>query len=62
MAQKTITVKRRELDNLRMVGGNEARYSTVIDQGQVKEWVGIGWISLGPPTREQRKTLPIVID
>jgi hypothetical protein len=29
-----------------MVAGKEEKISTIIDNGQVKEWVAIGWLSL----------------
>lgn len=52
-----------QLSNLRMVASGELKGITkVIDGGVVKEWVGIGWITLEPPTDEERKTLPVVED
>lgn len=60
MNQQTIT--RAELTNLRMVVGNEKKYSVVIIDGVVKEWVGIGWIEIRKPTEEDLKTLPVVED
>lgn len=56
------TIKRSELTNLRMVAGNEKKYSVVIIDGVVKEWVGIGWIEIREPTEEDRKTLSTVVD
>jgi hypothetical protein len=49
------TVKRGELSNLRMAAGNENKYSIVIVDGRVKEWVGIGWIDLRQATEADRK-------
>lgn len=60
MNQQTIT--RAELTNLRMVAGNEKKYSVVVIDGVVKEWVGIGWIEIRQPTAEDLKTLPVVED
>lgn len=56
------TIKRRELTNLRMVVGNEKKYSVVIIDGVVKEWIGIGWLELREPTEEDLKTFPVVED
>lgn len=53
-----LKIPRSELSNLRMVAGNEAQYSTVIVDGQVKNWVGFGWITLRDATDEDRATMP----
>jgi len=40
-------VKQSKLTTIAMVNGNEKKYKKVIDtDGLVKEWVGIGWITL----------------
>ena len=39
-------IKRSEVSNTKMIAGNEKKYTKVIDDGVVKEWVGIGWIAL----------------
>ena len=49
-----------ELSSARMAAGNEKKYSMVIHNGQVKEWVGIGWIDVRSATKEDRKNLPMV--
>jgi hypothetical protein len=54
------TVKLSELETLRMVTGNEKKYSKVIVDGQVKEWVGIGWIDIDDEPDE--KLYPVVVD
>ncbi len=59
---KMKTVKRSELSNLRMAAGNEQRIGIVIDDGVVKEWVGIGWIDLGPADAEDEKKYPKVVE
>jgi hypothetical protein len=59
---KKRTVKRSELSNLRMAAGNEKKHTTVIDNGDLKEWVGIGWINEGRATRQDRNKFPVVID
>lgn len=58
----SLTVKRAELATLRMTAGNEKRYPKVILDGQVKEWVGFGWVTLGPATAHDLATLPVVED
>ena len=55
------TVKATELSKLRMVAGNEKIYDAVIDEGVLKEWVGIGWIDIGPATEEDHKKYPTVV-
>lgn len=37
-----------QLSNLRMTAGGEKRYSIVVDEGRVKEWIGFGWVDLRP--------------
>lgn len=54
------TVRRSELGNLRMAAGNEKKYSKIIIDGAVKEWVGIGWIEVDD-TPDKNK-YPTVID
>ena len=54
------TIKRSELSNLRMVAGNEKKYSIVIDGEEKKEWVGIGWIVIGVATSSDFNKYPIV--
>jgi hypothetical protein len=56
------TIKRFELSNLRMAAGNEKKYSTVVIDGQVKRWVGIGWITEREATDADRATYPVVED
>jgi hypothetical protein len=55
------TVNFAELSTLRMVSGTERRIKKVISQNKVMEWVGIGWVDCGPPTRSQRRRLRHVI-
>lgn len=51
------TIDSAELSNSRMVAGNERRIRKVIVDGTVREWVGIGWIDCGKPTRDQTRRL-----
>lgn len=60
---KTVkTVKASELSNLKMVAGNEKKYSAVIIDGSKKQWVGIGWVDEGPATDDDRRKYPEVVD
>jgi hypothetical protein len=54
------TVKASELSNLKMTTGNEEKYSIVIDNGIIKEWVGIGWVDIGKASKKDYETLPVV--
>jgi hypothetical protein len=49
-----------KLTNMAMVNGNEELYKVVIDNGYVKEWVGIGWIELRKATPGDLKKHPTV--
>ena len=53
-------VDARELSKMKMASGNEATYSVVIDNGVLKEWVGIGWIELRDATPEDTEKYPTV--
>lgn len=57
---KTLTVHARELSSIRMTAGNEKKYIKVIDEGTLKEWVGIGWVDLRPATANDAKQFPTV--
>ena len=46
------TVKATELSKFRMAGGNEEKYTAVIDDGILKEWVAIGWIDIREATEK----------
>lgn len=53
-------VRRSDLTNIKMVAGNEKKYSKVIDDGQIIEWVGIGWITYDG--KLNGKKYPTVVD
>lgn len=57
-----IYVLRSELSNLRMTTGNEKEYNRVVDGVLLKEWVGIGWITIRTATEQDRKVYPIAVD
>jgi hypothetical protein len=54
------TVKASELSKLRMAAGNEKKYDTVIHNGEVKDWVGIGWIVVRDATDADYNKFPEV--
>lgn len=57
------TVNIEEVNNLRMVCENENKFRKVIHGGQLKEWVGIGWIVIKEkPDYLDRKHYPTVVD
>ena len=56
------TIKRSECSRIRMVAGNEKKFSRVIDDGIVKNWVGFGWVDEGAATPEDYKRYPELED
>lgn len=56
------TVKRSELTNIKMVAGNEKKYSTVIIEGIVKDWVGFGWVGEDKATDADRAKFPEMVE
>lgn len=44
-----------KLSKMSMVAGGEKKVSIVIDNGIVKQWVGIGWIDLRTATAADKK-------
>jgi len=55
------TIARSKLSNHRMIAGNEKKYSVVIVDGILKEWVGIGWIELRQATKKDKEKYPTVL-
>ena len=55
-------MKRAELSNLRMVGGNEKTVTHVVLDGRTLMWMGIGWVDLRPATAEDIDMYPVVED
>lgn len=55
---KTVDIS--ELANIKMTCGNEKKYSKVIHDGVVKEWVGIGWIDIDESPKG--KKYPVVAE
>jgi len=55
------TVHARELSSVRMVGHNENKFSKVVDDNEVKQWVGFGWVGEGPAQSPRDDKLPRVI-
>lgn len=58
----TNTVKRSDLSAWKMVAGNEDRYPVVVDDGRRKDWVGIGWIDIGPASEKDVAEFPTVVE
>ena len=50
------------LSNLRMVAGNEKKYSRVIMNKHVLHWVSLGWVNEGPARSSDFEVYPVVID
>ena len=55
-------VKRSELSSIKMVAGNEKKYSRVIKEGNVEHWIGFGWVTEGLATKADKKKYPTVED
>jgi hypothetical protein len=53
-------VKASELSKLKMTAGNEDRYSKVIQDGRLLQWVGIGWIDVRAAIKEDYSDYPEV--
>jgi hypothetical protein len=56
------TVARSRLSTPAMIAGGELKYTKVIMNGVLKEWVGIGWIELRQATPADIKKYPTVED
>lgn len=54
------TIDASKLASAVMAGGGERRIKRVIDEGMVKEWVGIGWIPIRRSTKQDRSRYPTV--
>lgn len=56
------TVSFSEIGRLQMVAGGEKKIKRVILQGELKEWVAIGWITLRTATQDDRKCYRTVVE
>ena len=56
------TVKASDCDTMKMVAGNEKKFTTIIHNGHRKHWVGFGWVDEGEATDEDKKKFPTVLD
>jgi hypothetical protein len=54
------TIKAHELSRLKMAAGNEKKYRYVIDNGILKDWVGIGWVDIREVTEKDYEKYPTV--
>ena len=55
------TIKRSQLSGLRM-GDGEGKPCKVILDGQVMNYVGIGWVDEGVASAKDKKEYPTVVD
>jgi len=55
---KTVHIK--NLSTIAMTTGGEKKYTKVIHNGILKEWVGIGWVDIRKATARDRATYPTV--
>lgn len=55
------TVHASELTIRAMVSGNEKTYHRVINNNNLMEWTGIGWIKLNEATEEDCDKYPVVV-
>lgn len=59
--KRVAEVPAEELSNLRMAAGNEKVYDKVVDEGTLKEWVGIDWFEVRKATAADKKLYPTVL-
>jgi hypothetical protein len=55
-------VQLKELTNLKMIAGNEKKYSCVIINGILNDWVGFGWVEVRKATKKDLQKFPIAIN
>ena len=55
------TVHARELSTIKMTAGNEKKFAKVVDDREVKQWVGFGWVSEGIAQSPRDDHLPRVV-
>lgn len=60
-ARRHKTVRRSACSRIAMVGRNERKFTRVIDDGVLKEWVAIGWIDIRKATKSDRSRYPKVV-
>lgn len=54
------TIDESELENFRMVARKD-KPGTVIHEGMVKDWVGIGWVTVRKATAADKKKFPVAV-
>lgn len=54
------TVPRTACTNTAMAAGNEGKVLRIIDAGDVKCWVGIGWVTEGRAEPEDYRRYPVL--
>lgn len=60
--RKPATIKRAELSTIKMVAGGEKKHPVVILGGDVRRWVGFGWVNEGKADAEDRKNIQLQCD
>lgn len=56
--KKPEPISLRAVGNLAMVAGNEKKHPLIIHEGQVKQWVGFGWVTERKATAADFKRYP----
>jgi len=59
---KPSPIKSKEVSNIKMVAGNEKKFTKVIHNKHIKKWVGIGWVTERKATKVDYKTIPEVVE
>jgi hypothetical protein len=54
------TLSFRDVSKYDMIAGNERNFTTVIVRGEIKDWVGFGWITIRDATQEDADRYPVV--
>ena len=56
------TVEVKELSQIKMVSGNENKFTKVVHEDKVKQWVGMGWIEERAATASDYASIPVAIE
>jgi hypothetical protein len=57
---KTRFIKSVECSTVKMVAGNERKFTAVVHNGYVKHWVGFTWLCDRTAVRSDYKKFPVV--
>lgn len=58
--KKPKTVTYRQVSTMAMVAGNEKKIRMVIHEENLKDWVGIGWVTIRKATARDKAMYPTV--